>query len=519
MTDGRAEGPRDLDPEDLEPAPGAEPVASFPPSPIATDADRAAHGARWGVVSGIVEQLGSMVATLVLARLLSPEDFGVVAAATLLVNLLFMVGNVGLGMALIKRRSIEEPVASTTFWAATGTGIVLAATLALCAPLLARALGQPDIAPYVVGLAPLLAITMVSNVSEARLLRELKFRWVYVADIANIAAYASVTLALAVAGAGAWSMVVGRVAGELVAGTIRLVAARWWPQWRFDWRVVREDLAFNGHFLSMQVGSFLTKNLDYWVVSRALGAAALGTYYVAFVLPTILRQRMTWLATELLMPLLARAADDPPRLERIYRTSIETICAVAIPLLTGIALTADQVIGLAFGPDWTGAVAPLRWLAIAAAVEVTAQPAHAMFLALGRAEVPSRMMVVRLGAMAVALAIASAVSEELWTIAAAVTVATAVSVVVPHATVARRHGIPARRVAGWLLPIGVADLAMAAAVVALGMAVDGAPLGLQAVVLAVAGACAYCGVLRAIDRPLTVRLADFGRRVARSRAS
>lgn len=506
-------GPGDLDPHDLDPGAAADPVPNPTPSPIPSDRQRAAEGGRWGVISGVTEQLGSMATTVVLARLLLPEDFGVVAAATLVLNLLFMVGNAGFGPALIKRRSIEEPVSSTTFWSAVGVGAVLTAILIAASPQLARLLNQPDMAPYVVGLAPLLVINFASHVWESRLLRELRFRWVYTADIANVLVYAGLTLALAAAGVGAWSMVIGRVAGEAVAATVRCLASRWWPRWVFHWATVREDLRFNRNYLTMQFGNFFTKNLDYWVVSRLLGAHELGIYYVAFVLPTILRQRMTWLTTEIVMPLMARVADERDQLVELYRDTLQLLCFLAFPLLVGVSLTARQVIELAFSSAWVGAIGPLRWLAVAAAIEATTNPSATLFLALGRAEVPSRMMQLRLVLMGAGLLAVTRHQPSLEAIAAVVAAATAASALYPHLAAHARLRIGADHLARWIGPVVAATGAMAAIVWALGRAVTAWPLGAQAAVLPVVGAAVYLAGLAALDRPLAAHLLRTSRRL------
>ena len=504
-------------PDDLDTTASTD--ATEPSGELAPEKDmtraRAAQGGRWGIFSAMCEQAGSMIATVVLARLLDPEAFGVVAAATILLNLLHIFGNVGFGASLVKRKNIDEPIASTTFWAATGIGAALTTILIIFAPLLARAIGQPDVTPYVRALAPLLLITMVSNVSEAQLLRALRFPWVYTADIANIVVYVGLTLALAWAGTGAWSMVIGRVVGELVASTVRLLAARWRPRFVFHWGTIREDLRFNGGFFGMQVLAFLTKNVDYWVVSSSLGAVALGVYYVAFVLPSILRQRMTWLAGEILFPIMARARDDLDRLKSLYEDSVEFLNFVALPILAGVALTAKQVILIAFGSKWTDAIGPTRWLTVAALFELSTQGAGTLFMSVGKPGIMNRVIGVRLALTATAVIIAVHVSDSITWVAGAVAISVALSTLPLHRAVGIELGISPFSVLRWLRPSLLALAAMTVTVTAGQLALESVGLVIQAVVLATVGAATYAGVVLAVDRRWSLRMFGMVRQVLR----
>jgi PST family polysaccharide transporter len=488
-------------------------VADDPPVDVRR---RAAEGSRWGVISGLCEQVGSSAATIVLARLLDPSAFGVVAAATLVVNLLHVFGNVGFGAALIKRDEIDEPAASTTFWASTGLGLALTLVCAAASPLLARALGQPAITWYVVALSPLLVISMVSNVSEALLLRSLRFKWVYTADISNVVVYAGATIALAALDVGAWSMVWGRLLAEVVSTLLRLGSARFRPRRAFDLRSIRQDLRFNGGYFASSSVSFLNKNIDYWAVSAWLGRGPLGLYYVAFVLPNILRQRMTWLAAEILFPVMARARHDHDRLVGLYREATQFLTFVAAPLLVGVALTAEPVIGIAFGADrWAGAVAPLQMLAIAAAVEAATQSAGTLFLAIGKPGLMARALVWRLGLAAVGIAAALSIERSITAVAAAVAAASVASSVVLFRATRAHIGVGFVAWARWLrVPLG-ATAVMTGSVLLLDLGIGDLHLGVRAAAMSATGAAAYLGASFVVDAAFTKRMLGMVARVAR----
>ena len=399
--------------------------------------------------------------------------------------------------------AISEPVASTTFWAASGIGLVLTGVCAGAAPLLARGMNQPDLTPYVLALAPLLIISMVSNVSEAFLLRALRFRWVYTADIANIVLYAVSTIVLATLGLGAWSMVWGRLLGEAVASGLRLATAGFRPRWTFRWAAIRADLRFNGGYLASTGASFVSKNIDYWAVTYFLGTAALGAYYVAFVLPNILRQRMTWLASEILFPVMARAKHDRERLIGIYRDSARLLAFVAQPILFGVALTAEQVIGLAFGPQWHAAVQPMRFLALAAVAEATVQASSVMFLALGKPGVVARMLVWRILFAGIGIAIALPTFHSITAVAVAIALSTVASDAILLRALDVQIGVGALTFLNWIRVPFFGSACMAALVIPTGIALHHIPLVVQAIAMGAIGAIGYLGGCFLLDRPFT----------------
>jgi O-antigen/teichoic acid export membrane protein len=388
-------------------------------------------GVRWGALAGIVEQLGSVGATFVLARLLTPADFGIVAAATVAVGLFQVLTRLGFGAALVNRKTMDDRVASSTFWLALLVGLVVSVSAAAASPWLASAVGRPDVAPYVAVAALMIVVGQASRVSGSLLLRRLRFKAVYKADIASIAAYSGTAISLAIlTDLGPWVIIIGRVVSAVVATLARLIAGHWYPKLTFDLVSVREDLRFNLGSITNALVLFGARNADYWMLGRTTTSAALGLYYVAYVLPNILRQRMTWLADEILFPVLSRIRDEPDRIRKAYAEVLQLLAFLAFPILLGISLMAKPIVHVFFGPQWLGAVAPLSIMAVAAAVETVTQVATTVFLSQGK---PGRSVLVngsRLLALAVGLAVAAVVgglAPVAWAVFASTLLATVVA--------------------------------------------------------------------------------------------
>lgn len=419
----------------------------------------AISGSRWGVVSGVVEQVVSALTTAVLARLLAPQDFGAVAAATVIVGLFALITRFGLGASVINRRDMDDRIASSAFWLALCVGVTVTAVAALSAPAAATLIGQPDAGTFIAVASTVVLFNQVAGVSSAMLLRRLRFRSVYFADIVGTVGYAVLAVALATLGLGAWAVIYGRVGSACARMFALLLGAGWRPRLVFDLGVIRQDLRFNAGFLGAMLSGYGAKNGDYWVVSRMAGASGLGVYYLAYVLPGILRQRVTWLTNDILFPILSRMRDRPDALLRGFAQVLQLVAFAALPALLGLAVVSDLVIDVFLGSRWAPAAVPMAVLAASAAVESTTQVTTTVFVAKGR---PGQAMVVnlaRLAVLAVGLVVAIVVGG-LPAVAVAVLASTVAGAGAAQWLGARGFGLTWSLLARTLMPVVVPTVVM-----------------------------------------------------------
>lgn len=341
-------------------------------------------GAREGVLSGLLTQLLSVAATLVLARLLTPGDFGLVAAAQSVMGLALALSQIGLRASVMRRPQIDQTAASTYFWAGIGIGLVIAGTVAGTSAIIAQALDLKAAAPLIAVLSLSLVWQLAIGVPDGLLRRNLRFRSVYAIEVLTAACYVSVQLALAVAGMGAMAVVIGQVTSATIAFVAVMVCSRWRPTLEFRPTSLRGELGYNAGMLGTSFTTYLGKNLDYWFVGRLCGPAALGVYYVAFVLPNILRQRITTVAGSVMFPVFVRHQHDPAQLSRTYVESFGLHLMAGVPAMCGLSLVADDVVAVFFGSQWSAAGTPLAILSLAAAAEFVTAAAISMLLATGR---------------------------------------------------------------------------------------------------------------------------------------
>jgi PST family polysaccharide transporter len=354
-----------------------------------------------------------------------------------------LVTEAGFTAAIVRRPRLDQSILSSAFWSAAGLGLIATTLAIVMARPIADLFGDANAAPFVAVSSVGLALGLAVSVPKGLLLRALRFRAISVIAIGNFSTYAATAIfAAAVLDLGAWSIILGKLAGSAVAALMTLAMAKWKPTFSFQIAAVRDDLAFNAGFLGNRLAGYTAKNLDYWAVGRSLGSALLGAYYIAYIAPNLIRQRMTWVAQRALLPVFSRMVDDPPRLTNAYLQVYRFTALIAVPALVGLAVVATGAIDLVFGPRWSAATGPLAILAVAAAIE-SLHPVNAtLFLSQGRPSLNLLVNCIRLAALGIGL-VAVRSRSDLDAYALAVLAATTVAVTASQIIALRR--IPLQR--------------------------------------------------------------------------
>lgn len=445
-------------------------AASDPPGSI--DLRSAAFsGGRWSLIESVGQQLSSSIATVVLARLLVPADFGLVAVVMIVVNLLQVFVEVGISASLVQRKEVDSTLLSTMFWASVGLGGLGAGVTAALAVPLAASFGHGEAAPLIGVASVMVLFSLANGVPNSLLMRALRFRERSLLAVSSSATYLVIAIVLAAAfDLGAWSIVIGRVVASAVLLMSTAVVAGWVPALRFEPARLKEDLGFNAGFLGMRVVTYFSKNVDYWAVGRRFGESALGAYYVAYVLPNIVRQRMTWAAERALFPVLTRMRAERSRFAHAYRDALQFVALIAFPALIGLAAITERLVPIVFGDQWDAAIRPMQVLALAAALDALSPLVTSTLMADGVPGWNAVVTLIRVVALAVGLWVALMVGEMV-AVAWAVFVGTGVAVMMSQFVIFRRLPIGVRELVQALFPVLIPTAAMVVAVLGYEVAV------------------------------------------------
>lgn len=421
---------------------------------------RALRGATWAYGSYVGGRLLILVSTAVLARLLGPEEFGLVALALVFTALLETLKDLGVTQALIVDRGDGEARASTAFAFGLGSGILLWGITAALAPLAASFFGEPELVVLLPVLGANFPLRALGATHYALAQKRLDFRSRAIAEGADVVVRGATGLLLAVAGAGAYSLVVG-----YLAGTVALAATCWAlvdfrPSRAAMRRVhVASLVGFGGTLTVVDVVAAVNNQIDYLFTGRVLGTPALGLYTLAFRLPELLIRNLSVVTGQVLFPAFASMPRE--RLGEAFVLSLRVTAAVAAPTAVALAVLAEPFVLALFGDQWTAAVDAMRVIAAFALVTALSVPAGTAYKATGRAGVLLVLSVPRGVALIVALVLFA--DRGIVAVALCQLATSAVSAVAGMGLAARLLHVPVRRIAGALWAPAVAAAAAGAA--------------------------------------------------------
>lgn len=324
--------------------------------PVAEDSDlrRLAVRGAAATVSAQALTLGAQVgSTVILARLLTPADFGVVAMVTTFSLLLTNFGLNGLTEALIQCEEVDHYTASNLFWLNLGAGLVLAIALAASGSLLARLYRNPLVANVAVAISPAIFIAAVSTIHLALLKRAMRFAGPSANDVVARAVYGVVTILLALRGWGYWALVTGLVAYALSTTMGALWLCRWIPSLPRRGVGTRPILKFAAKVYGRFSANYFTRNFDNLLVGWQFNAAALGFYKKAYDLFALSASQLTGPLDNVALAALSRLNHDPARFRRYLANSLGIVAFVGMAAGADLTLIGKDVVRLVLGPKWS----------------------------------------------------------------------------------------------------------------------------------------------------------------------
>lgn len=310
----------------------------------------------------LVTGLGQLGVTAVLARLLTPEDYGLAGLAAVYIGLAAVLSQFGIMSALIQRPELTPRYVRAGFTATILIGAFTTALVWLTAPLAAQALGDADLTPVIRGLSFSFVLANPGVVAEALLQRHLAWRTLMWADVAAfVIGYALPALALAAGGYGVWALV-GSAVGLNFVRAMALLALQPHPKWPRIGPEIRELLRYGSGFTLARVFNYGAGQGDNLVVGRVLGIVALGYYNRAFKLMLIPVTYFATVTTRVFFPVMSRLQGEQSRLRAAYLTGAAVLGLVSAPLGALMVVLAPEIVGVVLGPKWTATIVPFQIL-------------------------------------------------------------------------------------------------------------------------------------------------------------
>lgn len=344
-----------------------------------------------GQVCRFVLQTASIV---VLARLLVPEDFGIVAMVVAITGVADIIRDFGLSAAAIQSRTLSDGERTNLFWANVAIGVVCSVAAVLATPLIVLLYGEDRLAPIVFAVAGVFVVTAANTQFKAELSRALRFRVLVVADVVAQASGIAAAVWLATAGAGYWAIVAQQIVVPVVTFVVNAGSCRWRPGLPDRSVPIGRFFRFGGNLMGTQLLSYVTKNVDNIMIGAVWGSAQLGIYSRAYQLLMTPLNQINAPLTNVALPVLSKVADDGPTYERYLRRAQLVGCyvtATAFAVCAGLAVPLVEVL---FGPNWRGIAPVFAILAVGGVFRAVAQLSYWIYLSRGHTGAQLRMFLV-----------------------------------------------------------------------------------------------------------------------------
>lgn len=322
----------------------------------------AKRGALWSLLRQGGNELISIPTSMVMARLLSPQDFGIAAAAAFFIMLAKGLTQFGFSAAIVRTKQLRPEHASSVFLINLLLGAATYGVLVAATPLIGRFFRSPEVGSVLPIAALVFVISPFGTVSAAMMQRNMQFRYTAVCDWTDTLVGAAATIVLALAGLGYWSIVYGHVIAVSVRVVLQEYLSGWRPRLTFSRAALRELVPYGLGIQSKRVLEYASFNLDNVVVGRFLGMGPLGLYDKAFSTMNRLVTRLT--LGQAPFRIFAIIHEDVERFRRAYSRLILSITLIGFPVLAGCIVVAQPLFAVLYGAKWQAAVLPYQLLCV-----------------------------------------------------------------------------------------------------------------------------------------------------------
>jgi PST family polysaccharide transporter len=364
------------------------PVTTPPVSAASRDLKRnVSSGLLWSGIGRVVQQAIQFGLTVILSRLLSPADYGLMAMVMVFTGFAGMLADVGFNSALVQKAEVTEKHINSVFWLSAVTGLFLAGVTCVIAPWLAVFFKSPALIPIFRVISVNFILSGLAGVPYAMLQRNMQFRTI--AKIGTVSIFMSgiVGVVFALSGAGTWSLVVQSVVCAILVVVMRWWACPWRPRLECSFSALKDLFGFSGNLYAFTFVNYWARNADNLVVGKYFGASALGAYSRAYGLMLLPVTQIQSVVYQVMLPALSSIQHDKERVKRIFLRAVGVITLLTFPMMLGLCVVASPFVLAVYGAKWNGVTPILQILAIVGLMQSLTSATGLLLMSQGRTDV------------------------------------------------------------------------------------------------------------------------------------
>jgi O-antigen/teichoic acid export membrane protein len=373
-------------------------INHYEPEPLSR---RVVRGGLWIITLRIINRGLGFIRTIILARLLAPEDFGLLGIALLSLSTLETFSQTGLQPALIQKKANIEPYLDTAWTVSVIRGTVLFWILFFSAPLIAKFFNSHEAILIIRVIALFALFSGLRNIGVIFFRKELEFNKQFYYEFSATCANLIVAITLAFVLRNVWALVWGGLAANLTRLFMSYLLHAYRPKLRFQKEKFQELFGFGKWVLASSLLVFLVTQGDDIFVGKVLGVAALGLYQIAYTLSNLPATEITHVISQVTFPAYSKLQDQPAKLSEAYIKVLQVTTFLSIPLTVGIIVLAPQFIQILLGEKWLPAAPAVQVLALAGLLRSIAASSGYLFYALGKVKIDTFLQILRLTVLAI----------------------------------------------------------------------------------------------------------------------
>lgn len=314
----------------------------------------------WRFAERCGAQLVSFIVSIVLARILAPEDYGTIALVTVFTAILQVFVDSGLGTALIQKKDVDEIDFSSVFYFNFAVCLILYLGMFAAAPFIADFYGDVTLVPVIRILSLTIVISGVKGIQQAYVSRNMLFKRFFFSTIGGTIFSAVLGIAMAYAGFGIWALVAQQLSNTFIDTLILWITVRWRPTKSFSWTRLKNLLSFGWKLLVSSLLDTAYNNLRNLIIGKMYSSSDLAFYNQGDKFPKVIVTNINASIDSVLLPTMSSVQDDKERVKQLTRRAIKTSTYVMAPLMMGLAFCAEPIVSLVLTDKWLPCVPFLR---------------------------------------------------------------------------------------------------------------------------------------------------------------
>jgi PST family polysaccharide transporter len=359
-------------------------------------AKKTVEGTIWASLTFGLGKMLLFASSIILARLLTPADFGLAGLALVVIDFLGIIKDIGVSHALIYKNEQPDRVASTAFWISGLAGFSLFSVAVLVSPAAALFFDEPRVEPLVQLLAVSFLITSIGSTHDALLQKELNFKKKLFPDLSQALFRGGFSILLAWLGWGVWSLIWGQVVGALAFTIAAWLILPWRPSLTFNLKTTKMLTGYGYQIIITDLLGTIGSRTDFLFIGKLMGEVALGFYNVAFKIPDLAIMSIMAVTSRVIFPAYAKLQHDPPAMRRAFLVTLQFIALIAFPLGTGLYMVAPDLVVVLYTDKWAPAIPALQVLTLFATIRIIGWAGTgSIYKAIGRPDIITKTSLLR----------------------------------------------------------------------------------------------------------------------------